>query len=91
MRFYYYATDVKDGTWTLHSSLESEPLRFPNKDAALAAARANCRKHWESYGTPCGVRIQAEEGSWIDQHVIGEEESSPSSPRTSKPDRGRRK
>jgi tRNA U54 and U55 pseudouridine synthase Pus10 len=72
MRFYYYATELEDGKWSLHSSLEQKPLVHASKEAALAAARSNCRKHWETHGTPCGIRLKSKAGDWIDELVVGD-------------------
>ena len=72
MRFFFYATERQDGQWELHSSLTPQPTAYPNRDAALLAARHNCRKHWELHGTPCGVRLRAADGDWVDDHLEGE-------------------
>lgn len=72
MRFYFYASERTDGQWELHSSLTAGPTTYPNRDAALLAAKLGCRRRWEVHGTPCGVRVRAEDGSWTDEHVEGE-------------------
>ena len=72
MRFYFYATERTDGQWELHSSLTSSASAYPNRDAAMLAAKINCRRHWELHGTPCGVRVRAEDGSWTDEHLEGD-------------------
>lgn len=43
----------------------------------MLAARQNCRRHWELHGTPCGVRVRAEDGSWVDEHLEGDPGQSP--------------
>jgi hypothetical protein len=72
MRFYFYATERDDGQWELHSSLTSQPTAYPNREAALLAAKQNCRRHWEVHGTACGVRVRTQDGSWIDEHLEGD-------------------
>ena len=73
MRSYYYAAPCKDGQWALHSSLESKPTLHPNEQVALLDAKKNCRRRWEETGSPCGVRIQNNDGEWEDYYLVGGE------------------
>ena len=75
MRFYYYAVALPDGQWELRSSLESKQLLYANKDLAMLAAKISCRRHWETTGTACGVRIQGVEGQWADEILFGDAQS----------------
>ena len=91
MRFYFYATRRPDGQWELRSSLTAQATAYPNRDAALLAARQNCRRHRELHGTACGVRIQAEDGSWVDEYLEGNGDPPPETGAIKpQPDRRRR-
>ncbi len=72
MRFYYYVTPLADGQWALHSSLESKPSLHPSREMAILGAKKKCRRHWETTGMPCGVKVQANDGEWEDHHLVGE-------------------
>jgi hypothetical protein len=76
MRFYYYASPLADGRWELQSSRKSEPMRYPGKAEAMAAAGVNCRKQWEEYGTPFGIRVRDSRGEWMDVLLHGGTEPS---------------
>lgn len=89
MRFYYYATELKDG-WSLHSSLELTPLLFPSRKLAIEAATANCRRRWQADGIPCGVRAQAKDRSWVDLMLVGDPDMSSQTPVAGAPIKDRR-
>ena len=73
MRFYYYAARHNDEQWALHSSLEPKPTLHPNEQVALLDAKKNCRRRWEETGSPCGVKVQNNDGEWEDYFLVGGE------------------
>lgn len=74
MRYYVYAAPLPDGQWQLRSSFAIKDLLHPNEDAALIAARLNCRRIWEETGNPCGVRVQRSLDQWEDHFLVGDHE-----------------
>ena len=73
MRFYYYAVPLPDGQWQLTSSLEQNTSTHASRELALLFARQQCRRRWEDERTPCGVRVQLQEGEYADDATFGPE------------------
>jgi hypothetical protein len=72
MRFLFYVKEAgAPGEWEVRSSLTGTQT-FPSKEAALAAARQLCRKHWEERSWPCGVRLRGPDGVWSSVERIGD-------------------
>jgi hypothetical protein len=73
MRFYYYAIPGTGDQWVIHSAQEGVHSIHESKEAAMRAASARCRRHWEERGTPCGVRIRLDADTWEDRELYGPE------------------
>jgi hypothetical protein len=73
MRFYYYAVPLSDGQWQLTSSLEPNTSTHASRELALLFARQQCRRRWEDERTPCGVRVQVNDGEYVDDATFGPE------------------
>jgi hypothetical protein len=72
MRFFFYVKEAgASGEWEVRSSLTGTQS-FPSKEAALAAARHLCRKHWEDRSWPCGVRLRGPDGVWSSVERFGD-------------------
>jgi hypothetical protein len=72
MRFFFYVSEAEShGEWEVKSSLTGTQT-FPSREAALAAARQLCRKHWEERSWPCGVRLRGPDGIWSSVERFGD-------------------
>lgn len=57
--------------WAVGVSPNSAGLRYPDRNAAVAAARRACRHKWEIEGQRCVVRVLGESGEWEDAELFG--------------------
>ena len=66
MSFNIYAQPLPDGRWGLLSSHQAALASYPDKAAALSAARGQCLREWEETGNAYGIRVRDLDGAWSD-------------------------
>ncbi|MEO7252139.1 MAG: hypothetical protein ABIW30_05970 [Arenimonas sp.] len=74
MRFFYYVIPAATPEhWEIRSSLKSPGEIYASRDLAILAARQGCRRQAEELGRRCGVRIESDDGAWLDEALFDEQ------------------
>jgi hypothetical protein len=70
-RIFYYVT-LTDGQWEVRYDGQEDSVRYRyvSQQAALDAATAAAKSHWEER-QPSGVRLERRPGAWHDYRLFG--------------------
>jgi hypothetical protein len=61
----------QEGAWAVRLGPGASEL-YPDRIAAMAAARRTCRYKWEYEGQPCRLRACGRDGRWTAHERYGE-------------------
>ena len=75
MRRSYYYVMLVDRTWSVRFEQQVRAEKYVTLIDAIDAARLYARARWETQGQPCGVIIEAADGSKVIDELHGEDSS----------------